>query len=200
MTEILELLVTPALIVAAGSYLAKKFIEYQFHLKEKEYESSIKNSAYREIAVYKATMEQEALRFNVKTSGIYEKQALVFTQIYSRLSDLEFDMNIAIYQGTPWDKKYQKFKETYFELKVYWRRNRILLPSDIDRLISALVKDTFWRVENYGAGESRLMRGDFQGSDKHKNKAEDLNKSIPQIMEMLVDKFRDSIGVCDNNL
>ncbi|AXX59713.1 hypothetical protein J0J26_23075 [Vibrio vulnificus] len=169
-------------------------------LKEQSLLTDLKVQADIEVAVYRAKLEQESLRFNVKTSGVYEKQAEVLMELYSQLSDLEYLMNVAINQGKPWDEKYDKFKSIYFEVRTYWRRNRILLSDEIDHLIRALLSDAFLAVENYGSGESSFLRGDFEYSDTQKQKAEQLKQSIPQILELLVTDFRDKIGVTDKNL
>ncbi|MBF4371012.1 hypothetical protein EAY04_23785, partial [Vibrio anguillarum] len=72
-------------------------------LKEQSLLTDLKVQADIEVAVYRAKLEQESLRFNVKTSGVYEKQAEVLMELYSQLSDLEYLMNVAINQGKPWD-------------------------------------------------------------------------------------------------
>ncbi|EII5814180.1 TPA: hypothetical protein GRI80_00070 [Vibrio parahaemolyticus] len=168
-----------------------------FKAKEKNYESSIKSIADKEIAIYKTEIDKTSLRFNVKTSGVYEKQALVFTELYGMFADLEHDADVAINQGIPWDEKYQQFKNTHIKLLTYWRRNRILLPDSIDVLIQALQRDTFWLVEHYGSSESRLRQGDGEGHKEQKQKTESLKESIPQIRSQLIGEFRNTIGVSD---
>ncbi|EMA2482228.1 hypothetical protein KW453_18330 [Vibrio fluvialis] len=168
-----------------------------FKAKEKSYESSIKSIADREISLYKAEIDKTSLRFSVKTSGVYEKQALVFTELYGMFADLEHDADVAINQGAPWDEKYQQFKNTHLRLLKYWRRNRILLPDSIDALIQTLQNDTFWLVEHYGSGESRLRQGDGDGHKEQKQKTESLKESIPQIRTQLIAEFRNTIGVSD---
>ncbi|WP_318517429.1 hypothetical protein [Photobacterium leiognathi] len=198
--ELVDLVLTSGAITGCLVAVFKKYIDHQLKLKEQSLLSDLKVQADKEVAVYRAKLEQESLRFNVKTSGVYEKQAEVLTEIYSQLSDLEYLMNVAINQGKPWDEKYDQFKSTYFEVRTYWRRNRILLSDEIDHLIRALLSDAFWTVENYGSGESSFLRGDFEYADSQKEKAEQLKQSIPQILELLVTDFRDKIGVTDKNL
>ncbi|AWB72211.1 hypothetical protein ACPD0U_003437 [Vibrio cholerae] len=198
--ELIELLITSGAITALLSFGFKKYIDHQLKLKEQSQMADLKVKADREVAIYKAKLEQESLRFNVKTSGVYEKQAKVITEIYSQLSDLEDQMNIAINQGTPWDEKYQKFKSTYFVLRTFWRRNRILLSEEVDTLIRALLSDTFWAVEHYGSGESSFRQGNFDTADVQKEKASKLIESIPKILELLVSEFRETIGVTGKNL
>ncbi|HGZ6886467.1 TPA: hypothetical protein ACOLZ0_004690 [Vibrio parahaemolyticus] len=198
--ELVNLVLTSGVITGCLVAGFKKYIDHQLKLKEQSLLTDLKVQADKEVAVYKAKLEQESLRFNVKTSGVYEKQAEALTEIYSQLSDLEYLMNVAINQGKPWDEKYDQFKSTYFEVRTYWRRNRILLSDEIDHLIRALLSDAFWAVENYGSGESSFLRGDFEYADSQKEKAEQLKQSISQILELLVTDFRDKIGVTDKNL
>ncbi len=198
--ELVNLLLTSGVITGCLATVFKKYIDHQLKLKEQSLLTDLKVQADIEVAVYRTKLEQESLRFNVKTSGVYEKQAEVLMEVYSQLSDLEYLMNVAINQGKPWDEKYDKFKSTYFEVRTYWRRNRILLSDEIDHLIRALLSDAFWAVENYGSGESSFLRGDFEYADTQKQKAEQLKQSIPQILELLVTDFRDKIGVMDKNL
>lgn len=197
MEQIISYLFTPTIIVGALTYLGKKVIDNWFKAKEKSYESSIKSIADREISLYKAEIDKTSLRFSVKTSGVYEKQALVFTELYGMFADLEHDADVAINQGAPWDEKYQQFKNTHLRLLKYWRRNRILLPDSIDALIQTLQNDTFWLVEHYGSGESRLRQGDGDGHKEQKQKTESLKESIPQIRTQLIAEFRNTIGVSD---
>lgn len=197
MEQLISHIFTPTIIVGALTYLGKKVIDNWFKAKEKNYESSIKSIADKEINLYKAELDKTSLRFNVKTSGVYEKQALVFTELYGMFADLEHDADVAINQGIPWDEKYQQFKSTHIKLLTYWRRNRILLPDSIDVLIQALQRDTFWLVEHYGSGESRLRQGDGEGHKEQKQKTESLKESIPQIRSQLIDEFRNTIGVSD---
>ncbi|WGK83908.1 hypothetical protein PYE51_16055 [Vibrio aestuarianus] len=179
------------------TYLAKKAIEHVFKISEKNYETSTKASSERELATFKEDLGKATQKYNVKTSGVYEKQALVFTELYSQLSDLEFYMNVAINQGSPGDEKYTEFKTVYFELLTCWRRNRLLLPENIDILVKTLVHDAFWSVENYGSGERRFMSGDFDGGTRKKSEALELKESIPQILEQLTSEFRFHIGVTE---
>ncbi|MGY5514660.1 hypothetical protein ACXHQ0_27255 [Vibrio antiquarius] len=198
--ELVDLVLTSGVITGCLVAVFKKYIDHQLKLKEQSLLTDLKVQAEKEVAVYRAKLEQESLRFNVKTSGVYEKQAEALTEIYSQLSDLEYLMSVAISQGKPWDEKYDQFKSTYFEVRTYWRRNRILLSDEIDHLIRALLSDAFWAVENYGSGESSFLRGDFEYADSQKKKAEQLKQSIPQILELLVTDFRNKIGVTDKNL
>lgn len=197
MEQFISHIFTPTIIVGALTYLGKKVIDNWFQAKVNNYESSIKSIADKEIMLYKAELDKTSLRFNVKTSGVYEKQALVFTELYGMFADLEHDADVAINQGIPWDDKYQQFKSTHIKLLTYWRRNRILLPYNIDVLIQALQRDTFWLVEHYGSGESRLRQGDGDGHKEQKQKTEILKESIPQIKSRLIDEFRNTIGVSD---
>ncbi|MGL1040317.1 hypothetical protein ACSTDR_21235 [Vibrio vulnificus] len=198
--ELVNLVLTSGVMTGCLAAIFKKYIDHQLKLKEQSLLNDLKVQADKEVAVYKAKLEQESLRFNVKTSGVYEKQAEVLTEIYSQLSDLEYLMNVAINQGKPWDDKYDQFKSAYFEVRTYWRRNRILLSDEIDHLIRALLSDAFWAVESYGSGESSFLQGNFEYADTQKEKAEQLKQSIPQILELLVTDFRDKIGVTDKNL
>ncbi|MBF4444000.1 hypothetical protein EA908_29040, partial [Vibrio anguillarum] len=66
--------------------LLKKYIDHQLKLKEQSLLTDLKVQADIEVAVYRAKLEQESLRFNVKTSGVYEKQAEVLMELYSQLS------------------------------------------------------------------------------------------------------------------
>ncbi|WP_413525241.1 hypothetical protein [Photobacterium phosphoreum] len=197
MEQFISHIFTPTIIVGALTYLGKKVIDNWFQAKVNNYKSSIKSIADKEIMLYKAELDKTSLRFNVKTSGVYEKQALVFTELYGMFADLEHDADVAINQGIPWDDKYQQFKSTHIKLLTYWRRNRILLPYNIDVLIQALQRDTFWLVEHYGSGESRLRQGDGDGHKEQKQKTEILKESIPQIKSRLIDEFRNTIGVSD---
>lgn len=195
--ELMNLVLTSGAITGCLAAVFKKYIDHQLKLKEQSLFTDLKVQADKEVAVYRAKLEQESLRFNVKTSGVYEKQAEVLTEIYSQLSDLEHLMNLAINQGRPWDEKYERFKSTYFEVRTYWRRNRILLSDEIDHLIRALLSDAFWAVEHHGSGESSFLQGDFECGKAQKRKAKQLKQSIPQILDLLVTDFRDKIGVTD---
>lgn len=197
MEQLISNLFTSTIIMGGLTYLGKRVIDYWFKLKEKNYELSMKSIADKEIKLYKAELDRTLLRYNVKTSGVYEKQALVFTELYGMFADLESDADVAINQGIPWDEKYQQFKSTHIKLLKYWRRNRILLPDSIDVLIQALQRDTFWLVEHYGSGEARLRQGDDEGHKRQKQKAEKLKTTIPQIRSQLIIEFRNTIGVSD---
>ncbi|PMK93248.1 hypothetical protein BCT90_04420 [Vibrio lentus] len=168
-------------------------------LKEQSFLSNLKVQADKEVAVYKAKLEQESLRFNVKTSGVYEKQTEVLAEIYSELSDLEDLMNISINQGNPFDENHDKFKSKYFKIRTYWRRNRILLTDEIDLLIKTMLDDSFWAVDKHSSGESSFRLGDFDHAQTLKLQAKKLKESIPQILKILTSDFRDKVGVTDKN-
>ncbi|HDZ9241894.1 TPA: hypothetical protein RUZ16_003584, partial [Vibrio cholerae] len=70
--ELIELLITSGAITALLSFGFKKYIDHQLKLKEQSQMADLKVKADREVAIYKAKLEQESLRFNVKTSGVYE--------------------------------------------------------------------------------------------------------------------------------
>ena len=197
MEKLLEAMFTSALVISAITYLSKKLIEHFFKTREKQYESSLKIKLDKEILTYKSEIERASHKFNVRVSGVYERQASVISEIYSQLSDLEYYMDVAINQGTPWDEKYDKFKSAYFSFRDYWRKHRILLPKDADIQIEALLKDAFWSVENYGSGELQFLSRDFDGGSAQKTLALELKKSIPDIMEKLRNSFRSYIGVSD---
>lgn len=197
MEPIISYLFTPTIFVGALTYLGKKVIDNWFKTKEKNHELSIKSITDREILLYKAEIDKTSLRFSVKTSGVYEKQALVFTELYGMFADLEHDADVAINQGEPWDKRYQQFKNTHIRLLKYWRRNRILLPDSIDVLIQTLQNNTFWLVEHSGSGESHLRQGNADGHKKQVQQTESLKESIPQIRTQLIAEFRKTIGVSD---
>lgn len=198
--DFITLLLTSGAITGFLSFVFKKYIDHQLKLKEQVQMTDLKAKADREVAIYKAKLEQESLRFNVKTSGVYQKQADAITEIYNQLCDLEDQMNIAINTGVPWDEKYQKFESTYSVLRSFWRKNRILLSDKVDTLIRALLNDTFWAVQHYGSGESSILRGNFDSATVQKDKASELMQSIPQILEQLIIEFRDNIGVTEKNL
>ncbi|MDP5252768.1 MULTISPECIES: hypothetical protein [unclassified Vibrio] len=197
MNEFINLFWQPTILVGALTYLAKKTIEHLFKVTEKNYETSAKAVSEKELSLFKTELGRATQKFNVKTSGVYERQALAFTELYSYVSDLDFYMNVVMNQGALGDENEKKFKSVYFELRTFWRRNRLLIPEDIDTLISALVNDAFWGVEKYNSGERRFISGDFDGGTSQKNEALELTKSIPQILNLLTIEFRRHIGVTE---
>ncbi|MFY8352956.1 hypothetical protein AAEU29_20620 [Pseudoalteromonas sp. SSM20] len=197
MEKLLETLISSTLLIGAITFLSKKFIESYFKTREKESELTIKNQFDREIIEFKNSIEKESLRYNTKVAGVFERQANVISELYSQLYELEFRMNVAINHGTPWDEKYQKFKSCYFKLREFWGKNRILIPKNVDVEIEKLLKDAFWSVENYGAGERQFLGQDFEAGTEKKNEAKKLKESIPVIMEQLRSSFRCMIGVDD---
>ncbi|MDO6464910.1 hypothetical protein [Pseudoalteromonas carrageenovora] len=197
MDELLELIITPVALIAVFTYLGQKFIEHNFKSREKEYELTLKSQFDKEVIKFKSDVEKASLRFNTKVTGVFERQASAISEIYSQLYDLEYSMGIAINQGMPWDEKYEKFKACYFSFREYWGRNRILIPKDVDKAIEQLLKDAFWSVENYGAGEHQFLARNFEAGSKQKAQALELQKSIPIIMDNLRNSFRNTIGVTD---
>ncbi|OOE63076.1 hypothetical protein [Salinivibrio kushneri] len=197
MEQLLETLFTPALLIGALTFLSKRLIESYFKTREKESEMMIKNQFDKDVIEFKNSIEKESLRYNVKVAGIFERQANVVSELYSKLYNLESSMNVAINQGTPWDEKYEEFKTCYFKLRKYWGRNRILIPQNVDGEIENLLKDAFWSVENYGSGERQFLGRDFELGTEKKNEALKLKESIPVIMEQLRSSFRCMIGVDD---
>lgn len=195
--ELLVLILTPSLAVGALTYLAKKMINSFFGSKENRYKTTLKSVADKELETFKAEISKSTQRFNVKTSGVYEKQASVLIELYSQLSDLDYWMNTAINHGELNDDNYKKFSSAYFELRKYWRRNRLLLPKDIDLNIKVLMRDSFWAVNSYESSERSFMNGDFNRADKMRDKAQKIIDLIPQISEQLTEDFRKHIGVLD---
>jgi hypothetical protein len=197
MEQLLETFITSTLLIGALTFLSKRLIESYFKTREKESEMMIKNQFDKDVIDFKNSIEKESLRYNIKVAGIFERQANVISELYSKLYSLEFSMNVAINQGAPWDESYQKFKICYFELREYWGRNRILIPQNVDGEIEKLLKDAFWSVENYGSGERQFLGRDFEPGTEKKKEALKLKESIPVIMEKLRSSFRCMIGVDD---
>ena len=197
MEQFWEIVITSTTLIGALTYLSKKLIEHSFKTREKEWELTIRTQFEKEVIEFKTSIEREALRYNTKVAGVFERQANVISELYSQLHDLEFSMGVAINQGKPGDDKYDNFKSCYFKLREYWGKNRILVPKNVDDEIDKLLKDAFWSVENYEAGERQFLGRDFNSGTDKKNEALILKKSIPVIMEKLRTSFRGMIGVED---
>ncbi|MBF4328417.1 hypothetical protein EAY16_24390, partial [Vibrio anguillarum] len=67
--ELVNLLLTSGVITGCLAAVFKKYIDHQLKLKEQSLLTDLKVQADIEVAVYRAKLEQESLRFNVKTSG-----------------------------------------------------------------------------------------------------------------------------------
>ncbi len=198
---IVVLIMAPASVLGVITFLAKHFIDSWFKSKQKEYELKLKNRLDTELHNHKENLENENLRYRVKVAGVYERQAEVLVELYTKIVDVDTELYNAINYATGNSPIYARFEAVYRELRLYYERNQILIPESIDSLIGALLNDAFWSFDGHRSAESRLANtgyfvdGQLDEIFDKKKEASELAKTVPQIKKELTNSLREIIGV-----
>lgn len=194
--NIVGLLTANALILVALTYLFEKLIA---HRLEKDL-SNFKREADKEIESFKAQLEQERLRLQISYGGIFEKQAVAVLDLYRGLIDLELAAGCVINNIPSADESSKQFHAACVDVRSHYRKNRILLPIEIDEAACKLIDDMFWNASTFAKVETRLSQyqteEQFKAAFAKQDQAlEVLNQQLPPLRELLVLSMRKTLGI-----
>lgn len=194
---IIETAIAPASVIAAITYLAKQFIENFFKSREKSYELKLET----QLEEFKSNLENKNLRYRVKVNGIYERQANAIIMLYELIVDVELSMDAIFNIGIRDNELHDKFSEQYTSLKIFYKKNKILIPLSCEELIDTFMNNTFWSVRDYISADRQLITGrnlspsNIDKLDNQQKAAEELSKEIPIIKSELTKFLREQLGV-----
>lgn len=198
--DFLNSIFTPTLAVGMITFLCHKYIENFFKTKSTAFELELQKKSEIEISNFKSKIEIENLALKTKIQGIYQKQLEAILSIYASLTELDHSFTIALSQGPSDPVHYQTFTKTYSNFSQEYKKQKILLPKKTDDIFKVILEDSFMAVHIDETTEKQLKQSQHLSDETidrifiQKQKGHDLEKTLPQLSQQLIQEFRDYIG------
>jgi hypothetical protein len=146
----------------------------------------------------------------VKLNGLHTERLEVIKHFYGLLTLFNDKLYILVIAGHGDEREFEEVKKLYsdyYELRIYYKKNKILLDVELSNLINQLVTKlhsalfSFNRiiettVKNSEETIPRMQHYNEQSKREYWDKAADLvEKETPLLLEKLENEFRSVLGV-----
>jgi len=200
MESVVAALGANALVIAALTYLVKAIMTHRLNKDLSEFKRSLEASAQREIEAFKAGLEKERLRLQISYGGIFEKQAEAVLALYKNILHLERAASAAVNSFGPVAERKHAFHHAWIEIKNSYDEHRILLPQQIDEMLSHFINRmlrSVFEVANIDARDlSRVTSDEYTRLMDRQDKAYEIIESeLPALKETLIENMRYTVGV-----
>ena len=101
------------------------------------FKSIIKHFLDKDIGAYKARLDAENLKLQIAYGGIFEKQANVILELYSKLLSLEIGANPESLR-TP--EQWNTYRDSIQSVSAFYREQRIMIPQVLDSKVLDTIK------------------------------------------------------------
>lgn len=103
----------------------------------------------KDISSYKAQLEANNLKLQIAYGGIFEKQANVILELYSKLLSLELGANAGNLR-TP--EQWNDYKKSIQSTASFYHEQRVMIPQSLDEKVLETIKEAHGILANSSSG------------------------------------------------
>ena len=135
MKEVITIVSSSSVLLGLIAYLIKSVVKQYLDKDLKVHEAQLQAKAELQLTKFKGDLERDRTRVQISYGGIFERQANVIIELYSKVLALEGRLNDGI--STP-DTR-EEFHDLVLQFRAYYHENRILLPETLDGLAGEIL-------------------------------------------------------------
>lgn len=187
---ILKLLIAPGAIVGGALWLIRRGFDRQ----AEKFRIALEHDANVQLERVKSALQISAYEFQIRFSELHAKRSNVLGELFGFIVDVPFDVNKFIIQSpSDYDLASLAMKRVG-ELNVFFRKNKIYLPTELCELLDEFIKklrqmvinvQVYWRdrayvTEQLRQDQMRIMMEAVKG----------VEEEVPALTKRLETEFR----------
>ncbi|MFH2054032.1 MAG: hypothetical protein ABIK96_16375 [bacterium] len=199
MSDLVTAIISNSIVLGAIGFLTKSVINRQLDRDTAKFTAELQTQVANEVEKFRSNLETERLRLQISYSGIFEKQADAILELYRMAADFQKMAKWALDQPKEDKKFFAEFMEAWRNLEGAYRRNRVLLPEELDRKFKVFVDDFYSKVFQHARREElyRIAKSPAEVERIHFQQ-EALRTSVegemPALLEQMIAIMRDLLG------
>jgi DNA primase large subunit len=199
MTDLITAIISNSVVLGAIGFLTKSVINRQLDRDTAKFTAELQTRTSTEIEKFRSSLETERLRLQISYGGIFEKQAEAILDLYRQAADFQRSANWALDVAEDDKDFFQEFIASWHKLNDTFRRNRVLLPEELDRKLKVFVDDFYSKVFQHQRRDAQYKTAktpeQIQALHEQQEKLRTaVAEEMPALLEQIVSSMRDLLG------
>lgn len=193
---ILRLLIAPSAIAGGALWL----IRWGFDRQAEKFRSALEHDASVQLERVKSALQISGYEFQIRFSKLHTKRSDVLGELFGFIVDVPFDVNKFIIQSPSDYELAALAMRRVGELDVFFRKNRIYLPTELCELLDEFIKklqkmvidvQVYWRDRDYVTPQHRQdqMRVMTEAVRSIETEVPALTKRLETEFRLLIDQL-----------